>query len=119
MDIVIPVVAGILVLLSAACAATPPPTQQLLTTQSAVRAADELGAEQDPRAALHLKLAQEQLAYAKQLIQKGQNARAQIFLERADADAELAIALTRRTVARAAAERAREEVLALRAELAD
>ena len=46
-----------------------------------------------PQAALHLKLAEEQLLAAKALIRDNDNKRAEYVLMRAQADAELAIAL--------------------------
>ena len=75
----------------------PPPNQQLADVQSANRSAVELGAQTNPKAQLHLKLAEEQLAQAKSSMEKDDNARADALLRRAKADAELAIALTRET----------------------
>lgn len=97
----------------AACASTPPPNDHLARTQSVVLAALARGAETDPRAALHLKLAQEQLAVAKALMRDGRHTRARALLQRAQADAELALALTRQTEARRDAERAHTEVKTL------
>jgi len=78
-----------------ACASYPPPTERMTTAEAAVRAADEVGANQVPRAALHLKLAQEQTDKARQLMQDGYNERAEQTLKRAQADAELAIAIAK------------------------
>ena len=39
-----------------------PPTDRLASTDAAIRSARELGAQSDPQAALHLKLADEQIA---------------------------------------------------------
>lgn len=96
--------------LAAGCASAPLPAAELKRAQVAVREAAASGAETDPRAALHLKLAQEQLAVAKQLLLDGRNRRARALLQRACADAELAVALTRQTAARREAERARAAV---------
>jgi hypothetical protein len=63
--------------------------------QSAERSARELGANDEPRAQLSLKLAQDQIAMAKVAMNDGENERADSLLVRAKADAELAVAQTR------------------------
>jgi hypothetical protein len=84
------------VLLALGCASGAPlPTQQMADVQSANRSATELGAQQNPRAELHLKLAEEQLDQAKRAVADDDNERATSLLMRAKADAELAVALTR------------------------
>lgn len=60
-----------------------------------MRAARELGAQAVPRAQLHLRLAQEQVTQARKLAEDGENERAAMLLDRARADAELALALSR------------------------
>jgi len=90
-----------------ACGASyPAPTQRMADAQSAERSARELGAQRQPKAELHLKLAQEQIAAASRLINDGDNERATFVLARAKADAELAVALAREENARAEAQRA-------------
>lgn len=84
------------VLLCAACAGVQKPTDQLVSAQAAIRAADEVGAEKVPQAQLHAKLAKEQLDHANKLIEDGDNAEAERVLLRAKADAELAVALSRK-----------------------
>jgi len=84
-------------------------------TAAAVRAAQEVGAQTNPQAALHLKLAQEQLDQAKQLIADGDNQRAEFVLLRANSDAELAVALARESSARAEAQTVQEQLRALKA----
>jgi hypothetical protein len=87
---------GSMLLLTLGCATTyPPPTQQMADVQSANRSAAELGAQSNPKAQLHLKLAQEQLKQAQDAVQKEDNQNAERLLFRAKADAELAVALTR------------------------
>ena len=81
--------------LCAACASYPEPTTHLAASMAAVRGAETAGAEQSPQAALHLKLAQEQLAQAESLINKDDNERADGMAIRAYNDAELALALAR------------------------
>ena len=78
-----------------ACASYPPPTERVTTAEAAIRAADEVGAGAVPRAALHLKLAQEQTETARHLMQDGYNERAEQTLKRAQADAELALAISK------------------------
>ena len=73
----------------------PPPTQQMADVEAANRSASELGAQNDPKAQLHLKLAEEQLLQAKTAMEKEDNKGAESLLMRAKADAELAVALTR------------------------
>ncbi len=60
-----------------------------------IRAAEELGADSNPQASLHLKLAKDQVAYADKLTQEGDTVGAQWALMRASADAELAVELTK------------------------
>lgn len=77
------------------CASAPPPTEQLASAEASMRAARELGAQAVPRAQLHLRLAQEQVTQARKLAEDGENERAASLLNRARADAELALALSR------------------------
>jgi len=79
-------------------------------SEASVRAAQEVGGQNDPQAALHLKLAQEELDQAKQLMNDGDNKRADYVLLRADADAELAVALARSATARVEAQQAMGQV---------
>ena len=71
-----------------------------------------------PRAALHLKLAQEQTEKARRLMQDGYNERAELTLKRAQADAELAIAIAKEheTVQRAQQAQAKLDQLKAAAE---
>jgi len=93
----------------AACGSSfPPPTDRLATSEAAIRSAKELGAEDDPQAALHVKLADEQVATARNLMRDGQHRRADVVLERAKSDAELAVMLTREKAAKTDAQRARQ-----------
>jgi len=88
--------AGSTLLLALGCAGNyPPPTQQMADVQSANRSATELGAQSNPQAQLHLKLAEEQLNQAKIAMAQDDNQNAERLLVRAKADAELAVALTR------------------------
>jgi len=82
------------------CASAPPPTEQLASAEASMRAARELGAQAVPRAQLHLRLAQEQVTQARKLANDGENERAASLLDRARADAELALALSREATAK-------------------
>ena len=109
MNILIPTT-PVALLLALGCAGTyPPPTQQLADVQSANRSANEVGAQNNPKAQLHLKLAEEQLQQAKTAMKDEDNKTASRLLERAKSDAELAIALARRDNATLAANKAVEQ----------
>ena len=95
--------------LGAACGSSfQPPTDRLASSEAAIRSAKELGAQNDPQAALHVKLADEQVATARHLMKDGENRRADLVLQRAKSDAELAVVLTREKAAKTDAERARQ-----------
>lgn len=74
------------------CASAPLNTE---ASTSGIRAAEEVGAADVPQAALHLQLAREELASARALSAQGERERADSMLGRAEADAELAVALSR------------------------
>jgi hypothetical protein len=94
-------------LLASGCAASyPRPTQQLADVESANRSATELGAQENPKAQLHLKLAEEQIKLAKSAMKDDDNEHATSLLMRAKADAELAVALTRENAAMTQADHA-------------
>lgn len=93
----------------------PPPNDQMAEVQAAHRAANELGGQQNPKAQLHLKLAEEQIQQAKDAMAEDENEQASSLLTRAKADAELAVALTRQEEAERAAKTAADELNAQRA----
>jgi hypothetical protein len=84
-----------MVLVMPGCATAP--TAQLGDSRAALRAAEELGAGNHPDAAYHLRLAEEQIAAAQDLMDGSRRERrmAKRHLQRAELDAELAIAYTR------------------------
>jgi hypothetical protein len=96
-----------------ACASYPAPDAKVASSQAAVRAAQESGAKDVPQAALHLKLAEEQLQSAKNLISEDENERAEYVLMRAQSDAELSIALSHTAESRDEAGKALNEVKAV------
>jgi hypothetical protein len=102
-------VACALVTMTVACGGYPPPTQPLADAQAADRSAQELGAANDPAAALHLKLAQEQMANARKLMNDNDNKKAEALLLRAKADAELAISLAKEQKAKGGVAQAAEK----------
>ena len=104
---------GLLVL--AGCGSSlPPPSDRLATAEAASRSARELGADREPKAALHLKLAQEQIEQAKKLMTDGDNKRADLVLQRASSDAELSVMLAKENNASTDAQKAKEKVNAMK-----
>jgi hypothetical protein len=77
------------------CGGAPLPESSVSATQAAIRAAREVGAEGVPQAALHLRYATDQFDEAQSLEEEGDEERAAYVLIRAEADAELAIEITR------------------------
>ena len=99
--------------LATACGASyPVPTQRMADAQSAHRSAQELGADKQPAAQLHLKLAEEQIAKANTILKDEDNRRADFMLIRAKADAELALALVRAEKSKMEARQAVEQLSA-------
>ena len=104
----------------AACGGSAPvPATAVTESKSAIRAAEEVGAQNVPKAALHLKMARDQVATAEALISDGENEEAALVLDRAEVDAELAIALAREAGLRAQAAEARAKVQKLRADASE
>jgi len=97
-----------------ACASNPPLRTEQST--SGIRAAEEVGAADVPRASLHLQLAKEELDRAKRMAANGDDAQAESMLLRAEADAELAVALSREEAEIAESQEAVERVRDLRRE---
>jgi len=81
-----------------------PSSIRIESSEAAIRSARDLGADRIPDAAVHLELAQRQLDQAHHYIDQGDDNNARWMLVRADADAHLALALTRETRTREAAE---------------
>lgn len=97
-------------------ASAPVPATQVTETQAAIRAAEEVGAPNVPKAALHLKMAKDQLQTAQAQIADDDNVQARMTLDRARVDAELALALARENALRAKAAEALEKIKKLQAE---
>jgi flagellin-specific chaperone FliS len=93
-------------LVVAGCASYPAPTEHLASAMAELRVAQEVSTSGTPQAQLQLKLAQDELAQAKALINDGNTERADYMTLRAYNDAALALALSRENAARARAEQA-------------
>jgi hypothetical protein len=98
------------VMLAAACSESQVPAQQMAQSQSAIRAASEVGAENYPQAALHLKMAKDREARAEKMSRDGDNESAKALLEESQADAELALALARKQQAEASSDQAKRQL---------
>jgi hypothetical protein len=98
----------ITVALAVGCASQPPLRTE--SSASAIRAAEEVGASEIPRASLHLQLAKEELDRAKGLADRGEKDEAASQLLRAEADAELAVVLSREQTEKTEASQAMERV---------
>lgn len=88
----------------AGCGARPLPAARVGSAEAAVRAARENGATRLPDAALHVRLAEDQITRARRLIDEGEHQRAEWLLVRAEADANVAAALVREAQQTTAAE---------------
>lgn len=95
-----------------ACASNPLPPARVTDTQAAITAAEAVGASNNPRAALHMKLAREQLQQGEALLRDGEEEEARLVIDRARMDAELAMALTREEKARGQAKHSMEKLRA-------
>ena len=104
----------LLVPILAGCGGAALPADRLASAEAGIRGAREVGADSVPEAALHLKMARDQVAQAKALSNSGDADRAAMMLSRAEVDAELALALTRETGARAEADAVLAQVQAMR-----
>ena len=100
-------------LLAVACGGSSLPPAKVADTQSAISAATAVGADQHPQAALHLKMARDQLKQAQSLNEDDKADEAQLVLQRADADAEVALMITREAQAAANLKKAQADVQGL------
>lgn len=85
----------------AACGGSTMPPPQSVEAKTSISAAEAVGAQNEPKAALHLKLAKDQTTQAETLLRKGEDDQARLLLEQAKVDAELALVLTREAALRA------------------
>ena len=101
---------ALVTLFTAACSSSHPLPANYAPTEAAISAADAVGAQNQPRAALHLKMARDQVVQAQALSQNGKEREASLMLERARTDAEVALMVSRETTARNDAAAAKREV---------
>lgn len=78
-----------------ACGSAPLSQAKLSEAQTAMHAAETLGAAKDPKAKQSLQRARDQVAEAKRLAKDGDADKGNLYLDRAAADADLAAQLTR------------------------
>ena len=100
-----------------ACGGAAVPQETLTAAQASVKGAEVGGANEDPKAQLHLKLANEQIEKAKKLIEEDENEAAAHVIDRAQADADLARALARQAKAIREAKEADEQLGKLKKKL--
>ena len=93
-----------------ACGGAQPPQARLTSAESAVRAAEVGGAEDIPRGKLHLKYARDQIVEARALMEAKDHEAADLVLQRAEIDAQYALALARQEEATEEAKTVLEEI---------
>jgi uncharacterized protein YqfA (UPF0365 family) len=113
----VPLVAVGLGLWSASCVGSPVPNDKVASSEAAVQRARTSGAGEAPQAGLYLDLAQNELDRGKALIRSGDNDEANAVLQRAEVDADLAVAMARENQTRTAAEQTKARAEALRARI--
>jgi|SRR3954453_14734044 hypothetical protein len=100
-------------LLGAACGGSSTsqvPTQELARSEASIRAASQAGAANHAGAAARLNVAKETTARAQKLASKGDTKAAKVLLDDAQADADLALALTHANDAEMRTEQARRRL---------
>lgn len=92
------------------CGSAALPMDKLTDAKSTVRAAQEAGAQNSPQAALHLKMANDELASAQKAVDDGDADRARLLIGQAQADADLSLTLARGSEATQAAQAAQAKI---------
>jgi hypothetical protein len=108
---------GIAAASALACGGAAVPQEALSAAQASAKGAEVGGANEDPKAQLHLKLALEQIEKAKKLIADDDNEEAARVIDRAQADADLALALAQEAKSRREAKEADEQLGKLKKKL--
>jgi len=103
-------VASLVALSAVGCASSAVPLDRLTDAKATVRAAQEAGAQSTPQAALHLKMANDELASAQKAMDDNDNDRARLLLNQAQSDADLALALARGTTEKQQAQEAQAKI---------
>jgi hypothetical protein len=104
------ILVGIAAASAVACGGAAVPQETLTAAQASVKGAEVGGANEDPKAQLHLKLANEQIDKAKKLIEDGKNEEAARMIDRAQSDADLALVLAQEAKAMGEAKDADEQL---------
>jgi pyridoxal biosynthesis lyase PdxS len=107
-------VSGILALFVAGCGSSAIPLERLTDAKATVRAAQEAGAQNTPQAALHLKMANDELASAQKAMDDNDTDRARLLLNQAQADADLSLSLARGAGEKQQAQEAQAKIDGLR-----
>ncbi len=105
--------ATLLVASCAACGGYTVPPQHVTGAQTAIAAARGGGADADPQAAMHLKLAEEQYSGARNLVAKGDGKQADLMFLRSQADAQLAQSMAQKSTATAETQQTVQQIRAL------
>ena len=92
------------------CGSSAVPLDKLTDAKATVRAAQEAGAQSTPQAALHLKMANDELASAQKSVDDGDNDRARLLLNQAQADADLSLSLARGSAEKQQAQEAQAKI---------
>jgi pyridoxal biosynthesis lyase PdxS len=103
-------VSGIAALFAVGCGSSAVPLDRLTDAKATVRAAQEAGAQSTPQAALHLKMANDELTSAQKAMDDEDNDRARLLLNQAQADADLSLALARGTTEKEQAQEAQAKI---------
>jgi hypothetical protein len=106
------------VTLVCACGSAELNQTRVTNVQAAVLAAEQVGAADQPKAALHLQLAKEQIESAKRLAADGDQSNSNLLLDRAKVDADLALQLARTEHEQESARQAWEKIRDLKKESA-
>ncbi|HEY3493407.1 MAG TPA: DUF4398 domain-containing protein [Polyangiaceae bacterium] len=93
-----------------ACGGAAVPQEALTAAKASVQGAEVAGAASEPKAALHLKLAKEQITKAEALIEDGDNEEAAVQVDRAQADADLSMSLAKEAKAKLEASETKEQL---------
>jgi len=104
---------GLAALFVAACGSSAVPLDKLTDAKSTVRAAQEAGATNNPQAALHLKMANDELAATQKAMDDKDNDKARLLLNQAQSDADLSLAMARGAGDRQAAQEAQAKIVDL------
>ena len=103
-------VSALVALFAVGCGGSAVPLDRLTDAKATVRAAQEAGAQSTPQAALHLKMANDELASAQKAIDDNDGDRARLLLNQAQADADLSLALARGTTEKQQAQQAQAKI---------